>query len=194
MAFKEIRVQEEVGCNLVPMIDIMFLLLLFFMLNADMSQRELEEIMPPKAEQALEEKEGARPDRVVVNVHHISDDKLPCTAYADSAKRPPEDFGEICENDDHWRISLLGQPYQLKAGKALADGLDVLEERLSFLADSNRRVPNDRTSPSERFLMIRADRTAPYGFINRVVERAAKAGLYKIEVAAYIPKDLLNKQ
>ena len=41
--FKTADVEESVGCNLIPMIDIMFLLLLFFMLGADMSQRDLEE-------------------------------------------------------------------------------------------------------------------------------------------------------
>ena len=35
------------------MIDIMFLLLLFFMLNADMSQRELEELTPPVARHSV---------------------------------------------------------------------------------------------------------------------------------------------
>ena len=51
MGFKTIKAEEDVSPNLIPMIDIMFLLLLFFMLNADMSQRELEELTPPIATQ-----------------------------------------------------------------------------------------------------------------------------------------------
>lgn len=59
--FKSIDVEENVACNLIPMIDIMFLLLLFFMLSADMSQRTIEDVKLPIAEQAKEdpkEKEG----------------------------------------------------------------------------------------------------------------------------------------
>ena len=49
---------EHVNPNLIPMIDIMFLLLLFFMLGADMGQRELEEVMLPKAASMKEDKEN----------------------------------------------------------------------------------------------------------------------------------------
>jgi len=59
--FKSMDVEENVGCNLIPMIDIMFLLLLFFMLSADMSQRVTEDIVLPVADQVKEDakkKEG----------------------------------------------------------------------------------------------------------------------------------------
>ena len=59
--FKSMDVEENVGCNLIPMIDIMFLLLLFFMLSADMSQRVAEDITLPKADMVKEDpkkKEG----------------------------------------------------------------------------------------------------------------------------------------
>ena len=54
--FRGPEVQEEIPCNLIPMIDIMFLLLLFFMLGADMGQRELEDVILPKALNVKEEK------------------------------------------------------------------------------------------------------------------------------------------
>ena len=41
--------ESEISPNLVPMIDIMFLLLLFFMLSADMSQHDQEELKLPQA-------------------------------------------------------------------------------------------------------------------------------------------------
>jgi biopolymer transport protein ExbD len=59
--FKSMDVEENVGCNLIPMIDIMFLLLLFFMLSADMSQRVTEDIKLPEADMVKEDpkkKEG----------------------------------------------------------------------------------------------------------------------------------------
>ena len=74
--FKGHDVEESVACNLIPMIDIMFLLLLFFMLNADMSQRELEELTPPIARHALQDDSKQNANRITVNVHHDADDVL----------------------------------------------------------------------------------------------------------------------
>jgi biopolymer transport protein ExbD len=59
--FKSQDVEENVGCNLIPMIDIMFLLLLFFMLSADMTQRVTEDMVLPIADMVKEDpkkKEG----------------------------------------------------------------------------------------------------------------------------------------
>src|SRR5688572_9440991 len=59
--FKSVDVEENVACNLIPMIDIMFLLLLFFMLSADMSQRVTEDMKIPEADMVKEDpkkKEG----------------------------------------------------------------------------------------------------------------------------------------
>ena len=53
--FKSMDVEENVACNLIPMIDIMFLLLLFFMLSADMTQRTIEDVALPLAEEAKED-------------------------------------------------------------------------------------------------------------------------------------------
>jgi len=53
--FKSQDVEENVACNLIPMIDIMFLLLLFFMLSADMTQRVAEDMVLPVADRAKED-------------------------------------------------------------------------------------------------------------------------------------------
>ena len=47
-------VKEDVTCNLIPMVDIMFLLLLFFILGADMSQREQADLVLPEASEIKE--------------------------------------------------------------------------------------------------------------------------------------------
>ncbi len=46
--------QRDIALQVVPLIDIMFLLLLFFMLGADMSQRECPELALPRADVPLE--------------------------------------------------------------------------------------------------------------------------------------------
>jgi biopolymer transport protein ExbD len=59
--FKSQDVEENVACNLIPMIDIMFLLLLFFMLSADMTTRVAEDIKIPRADM-IKEDQAAKDD------------------------------------------------------------------------------------------------------------------------------------
>jgi biopolymer transport protein ExbD len=178
MAFKEIKAMEEVSPNLIPMIDIMFLLLLFFMLNADMSSRELEELTPPIARHSEKEEGKAEPDRITVNVHHDTKEVTPCALYNN---------GDICRDDTHWHISLSGRKYNFDK-----DGMTRLGQAL-FELGKTRRDPGDPKSISERKLIIRADRTAPYGYVQKVLEQATVGRLYKVEVGAGLPKDAANK-
>ena len=61
------EVAPAVSPNLIPLIDIMFLLLLFFMLGADMSQHDLEDVRLPGAESAKSDT-GADVQRLTINV------------------------------------------------------------------------------------------------------------------------------
>src|SRR5437867_13406542 len=94
---KILQIQEDVSPNLMPMIDIMFLLLLFFMLGADMGQRELEEVMLPKALSMKEEKENKEKDKnkLTINVYHKYEVK--CALYQK---------GAVCRDDAHWRTGI----------------------------------------------------------------------------------------
>jgi biopolymer transport protein ExbD len=179
MAFKEIKAMEEVSPNLIPMIDIMFLLLLFFMLNADMSQREMEELTPPIAKHSEKEEGKADPDRITVNIHHDTKDVVDCPLYA---------TGDVCRNEAHWHISLSGRRYDFNK-----EGMTRLGQTLNELGKT-KRDPNDPKSISERKILIRADRTAPYGHVQKVLEQATIGRLYKVEVGAGLPKEEANKQ
>ena len=99
-------IQEDITPNLIPMIDIMFLLLLFLMIASDMGQRELEDVVLPKATIITEDKpdtSGAKEDeRVTINVHHVLPQKTTCKAY---------DEGAICREDRHWRIGIKGTDF-----------------------------------------------------------------------------------
>ncbi len=88
------KVEEEITANLIPMIDIMFLLLLFFMLGADMGKREAEEVRLPKAIGKVDE--VRRKDETVVNVHHDAD----CATY---------EGGGRCEDPAHWALGVRGR-------------------------------------------------------------------------------------
>lgn len=173
----KIQVQEEVSPNLIPMIDIMFLLLLFFMLGADMGQRELEEVLLPKALSVREEKEtvGQKNDKVVVNVYHDYD--VRCEDYAN---------GRTCRAQKHWRIGIRGRDFT---------DLKKLEQYLKQEADAGRSAPAAGLSKgaplptSERPVTIRGDAAAPYGQVQEVVNTCAKVGIYKIECGAARPPE-----
>src|SRR5215510_3058419 len=60
------KAQVHVNPNLIPMIDIMFLLLLFFMLGADMGHRELETVRLPQAENATKDTKQDKEGRVMI--------------------------------------------------------------------------------------------------------------------------------
>ena len=95
---KMLRVEENVAPNLVPMIDIMFLLLLFFMLSADMTQRELEDVELPKANTALEDP-NKNDSRLIVNVHH---GHAGCADYLSPA---------LCHDLTHWHASIRNEDF-----------------------------------------------------------------------------------
>ena len=169
-------VQEDVVCNLIPMVDIMFLLLLFFMLSADMGQRELEELVLPEADQVREDpKVQDQTALTTINVHHRPDDA--------NFKCPINTRGSICRDPEHWLIAIRGQEFTK----------ETVKDQLQMLADEsleNDVDPLAKKRLSGRKVMIRADKAAPYGDVQKLIEVCSAVGIYKIEVgAAKPPKD-----
>jgi biopolymer transport protein ExbD len=166
---KKLSVQEEVSPNLIPMIDIMFLLLLFFMLSADMGQRELEDVILPKAVNIKDDAkaEGRDKDRLTINVFHRPE--IRCGEFKSE---------RVCRDDSHWRVGIKGRDYSEP---------EKLQGFLKKEADASRGQDKNNPQISERKVMIRADKTAPYGLAQRAMNVCAKAGIYKVEVGAARP-------
>ncbi|HZE97840.1 MAG TPA: biopolymer transporter ExbD [Planctomycetota bacterium] len=155
------QVQETVSPNLIPMIDIMFLLLLFFMLGADMGHRELEDVTLPRSTQATENNEE---DRVIINAHHRGD--AACAAFG---RR------ETCRDNAHWRIAIKGRD---------CTEPPALATELQRETAASRHVDASGRSISDRRIMIRSDGAAPYALAQRAMKVCAEQGIYKIEVGA----------
>jgi len=166
---RKMAASEHVNPNLIPMIDIMFLLLLFFMLGADMGQRELEEVMLPKASSMKEDKENKEKDKnkLTINVYHRYEVK--CQAYLK---------GQVCRDDAHWRTGIRGKDYSEP---------EKLGGYLKKEADATRGTDPKNPQVSELKVQIRADASAPYGLAQRAMNTCAKAGIYKVEVGAARP-------
>ena len=169
MSKKGPAIQEDITPNLIPMIDIMFLLLLFFMLGADMGQRDLEEVTLPSADAIKEDKEvpGKEKDRLTINIHHQSSGEGQCAAYAAVPR-------QICRNPQHWKIGIRGGDYT---------EADSLKKLLGEEADRYRDQAN-KAGASDRRIMLRADTGAPYGYIQDVMNTCAAVGIYQIECGA----------
>src|SRR5262245_35089308 len=93
------RSSEHVNPNLIPMIDLMFLLLLFITLRAGMRHRVLEEVVLPMAESAIRDhapEETLR--RLTINASHKQE--VACPTYRSR---------NVCRDEAHWEISFRGR-------------------------------------------------------------------------------------
>ena len=86
--------------------------------------------------------------------------------------------GGVCRDDAHWKVGVRGHDYDVR------DELDLAKLRglLKGDADQDRVLASDKVS--ERLVMIRADRAAPYGAVQHVMHLCAQCGIYKIEAGA----------
>jgi biopolymer transport protein ExbD len=171
---KEVKAESAIAPNLVPMVDIMFLMLLFFMLGSDMQRRELEDVRLPIAATVKVEKEDAadaeQSPRVVINVFHDSEG---CKDYEGQ---------HLCTNEEHWKIGIKGHDVGKGKEKELLPDLETM-----VADDRDRRNDPDPTKPSELRCLIRADEAALYQFVQKAMFLCGDAKIWKVEVAAAAP-------
>ena len=155
------KISEHVNPNLIPMIDIMFLLLLFSMLGADMGHRELETVRLPLAQAATKDTQQEREGRLTINAHHRRE--AACSNYF---------YQNVCRDEAHWEIVFRG--------KNCTDP-DALGQALVDSDQSGRPL-------SEQRVMIHADAGAPFGLAQRAMNVCASKGIFKLEMGAAKPK------
>ncbi len=145
-----------VTMDMTPMIDMVFQLIIFFMLITDLSQRELEELQLPQARSALEDKPDPKVARPIVNVPQNGR-----IIVSRDVKYDPEKDG-----DDTLRLEgyLADMARRMPTKKDEATGL--------VLPDNP--------------LMIRADANTEFRMIQRIMELCGKKGIqiWKVELAA----------
>ena len=181
MSVRQVSAEGSVAPNLVPMVDVIFLMLLFLMVGADMGQRELEEVKLPTASSVQAEKPDADDGgakRLTLNVYHDVEGGAKCADY---------EAASVCARRDHWSIGIRGQDYhegdeaRLRA-RLLAEA-EVDRERRGEAAVT-AGAPRRR---SELKVMIRADRAALYELVQTAMNACGDAGIYRIEVGAASP-------
>ena len=60
--------ETDMEMDMTPMIDVVFLLIIFFMIITDLSQQELEELELPNATVAVEDKPDPESNRPILNI------------------------------------------------------------------------------------------------------------------------------
>lgn len=165
------QLKEDISPNVVPMIDIMFLLLLFFMLGADMSQRESIEVKLPVADQIKEDKQTNGPVDPETTINIAPDPTVNPQVFADLAtSRDPR----------YWIVSIRGNQYTI----------DQLKTQLKIEADEFPEATIDPAAGkilSAKKVLIRAEGIAPFGIVQKVIETAGSVGMYKVEIAGNKP-------
>jgi biopolymer transport protein ExbD len=165
---------SEIEVDMTPMIDLTFLLIIFFIIVNDLTQQELEDLKLPVAQKAG--KDEPPPGRPILNVM---------------------DDGSII-----WKKKILYEPGMQPQGtdpirKGRPDYYWKLAEtmRIEFIpwmeTDYDANLKKDL--PDEPIL-IRADRNTPFKFIQRIMEVCSREGIYiwKVQLAASEPEPESN--
>jgi len=172
--------EESVYMNVIPMVDIMFLLLLFFMLTADFGARELEAVELAAGKTIKEDKQEEAKGRMNLNVYHtptkMESGAVTCGDF--DAMRP-------CREDSHWNIAIRGKRYGSTQLETWAKDEAYKQKKKDGKSEKEALDPLTTT---ELRIMIRADLRAPFRFIQEIQEAMAQAGIYKLEYGAAEPK------
>lgn len=174
MKIKRAVMLESTGMNMTPMIDIVFQLIVFLMLASDFANQELERVYLPKADAAVADD---RPDkkRLMVNINHEVPGGKDCPQliYKQGILQQP------CQIEEHWKIKIKGKELTIPE----------LEQQLVLEGNMDREIKDNPKTPSNRPVMIRADGSAPFKLITKVLEAAGKALVWKIEIGAEKPPE-----
>jgi biopolymer transport protein ExbD len=165
-------VEESVAVNVVPLVDIMFLLLLFLMVGGDMSHRESTELQLPKADKAKQADRSADGVKYcVINIHPIVD-----------AKNEADEVSPEFRRIENWQFAIGGAEYTTYW--ALVDQLKQVAE----MEYETEAIPGTKDKFLSAVLVtIRADKNAPYGMIQQAMQACSESLLYKIDVGASMP-------
>lgn len=146
----------DIAMDMTPMIDVTFQLIIFFMLLMDMSTKELEDLVLPKAENASPDKPNPQDRRAVVNI------------TADGRVLVKRDLLYDPKNDDGY-VKLKEFLYQ--------------KARLMPKAPTE---PGGSIMAPDKPILVRADQATPFKYIQKVMELCGdqKIQIWKIELAA----------
>jgi len=155
----------EMEMDMTPMIDVVFLLIIFFMIITDMTQQDLEELELPIAVEAVEDKPDPKEVRPVINILWSGKMIVKRQEYYDP--ETPDEYKQVSEY-------LSDQSRQMRE-KRKRDG----------------EKPEVMESVPDGPLLLRADENTPFHYIQKLMEICGKQGIqiWKIQLAAAQPEE-----
>lgn len=161
MRLSKHQAQVEMKLNMTPMIDVTFLLIIFFMLITDLSQQDLEELELPVAVQASRDEPDPTKVRPVVNVLASGAVIVKQVPLYDPAL---DDTGEL-------------ERYLAEQAAFMIEQDDW--EYLDPAQKSGPRVPDNP-------LLIRADKNTPFHRIQQIMALCGQENIriWRVELAA----------
>jgi biopolymer transport protein ExbD len=156
---------EEEKMDMTPMIDVVFLLIIFFMLISDMTQQDLEILTLPKAISAVPDEPDVDDFRPVINVRQdgamvVMKEEV----FVPNAESSDDDEAEL-------ERTLLNIATRMKK--------DYFDPENPSAGTGKKDLPDD-------FLLIRADQYTSFHFIQRIMTLAGHESvkIWKIQLAA----------
>jgi len=149
--------ETEMEMDMTPMIDVVFLLIIFFMIITDLTQQDLEELELPVAVYATPDKPDPDELRPIVNV--------------------PYDGRMVVRREEYYNPEVDKKNYD-----RMKKWLGVVAKRMEqepLNEGSNVMVPADP-------LLIRADQVTPFQVIQKIMELCGQQGIqiWKVQLAA----------
>jgi biopolymer transport protein ExbD len=179
MSRQSTQTEDSVYMNVIPMVDIMFLLLLFFMLTADFGRRELEEVELSSGQTIKEDKQEEAKGRLTINIFHTptkGETGIVCAAF---------DAMQPCRERSHWHVAIRGRKLGSKQLEQWA--LDAAADHKRTKEGKSEAEAKDRKVTTDLRVMVRADKRAPFEFVQVVMEKLGAAGIYRLEYGASEP-------
>ena len=157
----QMPVGDESTMNMTPMIDIVFNLVVFFMLSIDLAQKEYVPLDLPYARTGIEDKTEGTVERLTVNLLPSGDIKFKGGVWALATGTPAQQVAAL--------VALRNELQRLTSNPALRE------------EDRSSKVP----------LMIHGDRNARWQYVQWIMQVCAEPtiGIYKIQFAVKRPPD-----
>ena len=147
--------------NITPLIDVVFLLIVFFMLVNNIVSEEKVPMIPPDIDESQARQLG-EVDRVVVSV-------------------APEEFRQSERAEDP--LDHPGMASYVKVGALKRFEMDQMAEVAELLGQARADNP-------EVEVLLRADSALYYGQVQPVMAAITAAGISKVNLVAYLPEEL----
>jgi len=148
--------QTEMKMNMTSMIDVVCLLIIFFMIITDLTQQDLEELKLPPARAAVEDKPDPKIIRPIINI--------------------PQSGRMIVKREEKYNPEVDGDDMS-RLERYLADQSARMPKKMD--PEVGALLPDNP-------LMIRADMNTEFKYIQRIMEICGKQGIqiWKLELGA----------